>query len=356
MNKFKISSIFVSCALMFTSLVGCASSSSQGNNSSSNANNVQNASMYKVGMVTDEGGLGDKSFNSATYDGLLKAKEELGVDIQVLEPKQDTDFEAYTQRISKNSNLVIGVGYKLKDAVEKASKQNAGVKYIIIDDEVKGDNVHSLRFKEEEGSFLAGVVAGLMTKTNKIGFIGGYDSPLINKFDSGFAAGVKSVNPEAGKLLEDRVTVRYAGSFVDTAKGYELAKSLYGDGVDIIYHAAGGVGIGMFRAASETNNYGIGVDQDQAVSLPEYANVILTSVVKNLTDGVYDLVKEASEGVFNATTSELGVKENGVYLSESTKDKVPQDILDKVEEFKNKIISGEITVPKTIEELKNFKY
>lgn len=350
MKKLKISSMLFSCALAFTVLVGC--SGSKGNDTS----NGNNTSTFKVGMVTDEGGLGDKSFNSATYDGLVKAKEELKIDLQALEPKQDADFEAYVERISKNSDLVVGVGYKLKNAVEKAAKQNPNVKYIIIDDEIKADNVESLKFKEEEGSYLAGIVAGLMTKTNKVGFIGGMDSPLINKFDVGFAAGVKSVNPEAGKLLEDRSTVRYAGSFADTAKGYELAKSLYGDGVDIIYHAAGGVGIGMFRAASETGNYGIGVDQDQAISLPEYSDVILTSVVKNLKDGIYDLVKEASMGSFKAVTNEFGVKENGVFLAESTKDKVPQDVLDKVEEFKKKIISGEIVVPKTLEELKKFNY
>lgn len=350
MRKLKISAMFFSCAIMFLSLAGCSSNSSSSVSSTENGGQAQ---VLRVGMVTDEGGIGDKSFNDSAYAGLSKVEKDLGISLQVLEPQKDSEFESYMDRVSKTSDLVFGIGYKLKNAVDIVSSQNPNVKYVLIDEEVQGDNVHNLRFKEEEGSFLAGVLAGLSTKTGKVGFIGGTDSFIVKKFESGFIAGVNSVNPEAGKLLQDGITSRYAGSFSDTARGYEIAKSLYSDGVDIIYHAAGGVGIGMFRAAQETGNYAIGVDQDQAISLPEYSDVILTSVVKNLEGGVYDVVKEMVDGKFTQGTTESGLKEDGVYLAD-TNGKVSQEVLDKVNEFKEKIISGEIVVPKTIEELKNF--
>lgn len=350
MRKLKISAMFFSFAIIFLYLVGCSSNPSD---ISSSSENDGQARVFRVGMVTDEGGIGDKSFNDSAYAGLLKAEKDLEINLQVLEPQNDSEFESYMDRISKTSDLVFGVGYKLKNAVDTVSSQNTNVEYVLIDEEIQRDNVHNIKFKEEEGSFLAGVLAGLSTKTGKVGFIGGTDSFIVKKFESGFIAGVRSVNPEAGKLLEDGITSRYAGGFSDTSRGYEIAKSLYSDGVDIIYHAAGGVGIGMFRAAQETGNYAIGVDQDQAISLPEYSDVILTSVVKNLEEGVYDVVREMVDGKFTSGTTELGLRENGIYLAD-TNGKVSQEVLDRVNEFKEKIISGEIVVPKTIEELKNF--
>lgn len=346
--------MFFSIAMSMLLLVGCMSSGSDQFSQDSQDGQVSKESTLKVGMVTDEGGIGDKSFNDSTYAGLSKAQENLGIELQVLEPKQDSDFQPYMERLSRNSNLVVAVGYKLKDATQNVSEQNKDVKYILIDDEVQGENVYNLKFKEEEGSFLAGVLAGLMTETNKIGFIGGIDSPLIRKFEAGFIAGVKAVNPEAGKLLEEGVTSRYAGSFSDVSKGYEIGKSLFDDGVDIVYHAAGAVGIGMFRAAQETGNYAIGVDQDQAVSLPEYKDVILTSMVKNLDVSIYNIVEDIINNGFKSGTIELGLKEDGVSLSENYHEYVTQDVLNKIEEYRNKIINGEIQVPKTMEELKNF--
>ncbi len=355
MRKRKLSVMFFSAIMSMLFLVGCTSGTkNEAGSTGDQSGQVVETAKLSVGMITDEGGIGDKSFNDSTYAGLAKAKEDYGIGLQVLEPKQDSDFQAYMDRISKNANVVIGVGYRLKDAVSTVSAQNKNVNYILIDDEVVGDNVYNLMFKEEEGSFLAGVLAGLVTETNKIGFIGGVDSPLVKKFESGFIAGVKSVNPEAGKLLEDGVTSRYAGSFSDVSKGYEIGKSLFDDGVDIVYHAAGAVGIGMFRAAKETGNYAIGVDQDQAESLPEYADIILTSMVKNLDNSIYNIIGEILNKGFTPGTVHLGLKENGLSLAKSTNSKVTSEVLDKVEDFKTKIINGEIVVPKTIDELKNF--
>ncbi len=355
MKKRKISTILLSGIMSIMLLVSCGTSSSSGDSSTgSTENTVSDNSKLTVGMVVSEAGLGDKSFNDIAYTGLTKVKEDYGIDLKLLEAKQDSELEPYVDKISQTSDIVVGVGYKLKDAIQNSSSKNSNVNYILIDDEVTADNVYNLRFKEEEGSFLAGVLAGLVTETNKVGFIGGIDSPLIRKFESGFIAGVKSVNPEAGKLLEDGVTSRYSGSFSDVSKGYEIGKSLFNDGVDIIYHAAASVGIGMFRAAQETGNLGIGVDQDQAVVLPEYSDVILTSVVKNIDTSIYSILEGFIKNGFTSGTAHLGLKENGVSLAETKNEKVTKEILDKVEEFKNKIINGDIVVPTTIEELKNF--
>ena len=351
MKRIKSPIFILSIALMFMFLVGCNSNSSSNGNTTTGDTSKPGSSVLRVGMITGEGGLGDKSFNDAAYEGLLKSKENLDIEFQVLEPKQESEYESFLSRLSQSSDLVICVGYKLKDALSKVSVQNPSVKYVLIDDVLEGSNIHNLTFKEEEGSFLAGVMAGVMTETNKIGFMGGTDTPLIEKFESGFVAGVKSVNPEAGALLENGNTVSYVGGFSDISKGYEIAKSMYNNGIDIIYHAAGGAGIGLFRAASESGNYAIGVDSDQAVSLPEYSDVILTSVVKNLRDSVYNVLSNTINGGFISGTSSLGIDGDNVYLADG---KITQEALDRVNEFKTRIIDGTLKVPSTIEELSQF--
>ena len=211
-----------------------------------------------------------------------------------------------------------------------------------------------------------GVIAGLTTETNKIGFIGGKDSPTINKFEVGFAAGVAAVNPEAAKGLisEDGKsagsTVKYADSFEDTNKGYELAKSLYNDGCDVIYHAAGGVGLGLFQATKELreegkNVWAIGVDMDQQVSLPDFEDVILTSMMKRVDKATYDAAKSIVDGSFEAGVKVLGIAEGGVGMSDSTSKNTDPAVIEKAKEYEEKIKNGDIKVPVTREEAKNFK-
>ncbi|PKK39081.1 Nucleoside ABC transporter, periplasmic nucleoside-binding protein [Clostridiaceae bacterium JG1575] len=249
------------------------------------------------------------------------------------------------------------------NAVKNVSSMFPDKKFMLVDGVVDKPNVKNVLFKEHEGSFLLGVVAGLMTKTNKIGFIGGVESDVIGRFESGFAAGVTSVNPEAGKLLTPQGKaphgefVSYAGNFSDTAKGKEIAKDMYNRGADIVYHAAGGVGIGLFDAAQEMKKYAMGVDADQAAIIPDKANVILVSMMKRVDVAVYDTVKEYLQGSFKGGMENLGLKEDAVGLSPTLHPdlKARKDILDKVEEFKGKIVSGSLVVPGTLEELKKFK-
>lgn len=346
MKKFKILSLLVGFAMVMAVLVGCTSNEDLSSDGSSKVEGN-----LKVGMSTDEGGIGDKSFNDAAHRGLQRAEEEFGINLQVLEPQQDSEFIPFTARLAEENDLVIGVGFKLKEAIEEAAKQNPDKNFILIDDHADGINVTNITFEEHEGSFLAGVVAGLMTKNNKVGFIGGIESPLIEKFEVGFIAGVKAVNPEAAAALEDGSMIRYAGSFSDVNKGYELGKSIYNDGADIIFHAAGGVGIGMINAAVETGNYAIGVDSDQAETIPEAKDHIITSMVKNIDQAVYDAVKSTIEVGFHRTDVVLGLGQDGFTIP-NTSGLLTQDVLDQVENFRRQIIDGYIVVPSTREEYK----
>lgn len=355
----KITSIIISMMMVAGIFTGCGESTTNGTGDSN--------SNVSVGLSTDEGGLNDKSFNQAANEGVERAKAELGINYTAIEAQKKEDYEPNLQALIDNGcDLTFAVGYQLADAVAKVAKNNPDSNFCIIDSVVNADNVESITFKEEEGSFLVGVIAGLMTKSNKVGFIGGKDQDTIERFESGFAAGVAAVNSEAAKGLISAdgntpgSTVKYADSFSDTNKGYELAKSLFESGCDVIYHAAGGVGIGMFQAAQEFKNqgkevWGIGVDMDQAISLPEYSDVILTSMVKSVDKATYDTVKSQIEGTFKAGTKVIGIAEDGVDVADSTSVNTPEDIIVKMQDYKNRIKAGEIIVPSTRAEVIEFK-
>lgn len=328
---------------------------------------TQQASKVKIGLSTDEGGLNDKSFNQAADTGIKEAQKKFGVEYKAVESTKKEDYEANLEALVGNgSNLTFGVGFQMEQAMKNVAGKHKDKNFAIIDSVVDLSNVESITFKENEGSFLMGVIAGKMTKTNKVGFIGGKDLPLINKFEAGFAAGVKAVNPEAAKglLSSDGKTpgtmVKYADSFGDTNKGYELAKSLYGSGCDVIYHAAGGVGIGMFKAAKEIKDSGkqvwaIGVDMDQAVTVPEYASIILSSMMKKVDTATYNAVQDVVNGKFQGGKHvELGLKENGVGIAPTSDKNTPKDVLDLVNKFTEAIKAGKMTVPATRDEANKF--
>lgn len=310
----------------------------------------------KLGMSTDEGGLGDKSFNDAANAGLQKIESEFGIKSQVVQSKQADQYENNLDTLAKENDLIIGVGFKMEEAVKNVSTKYPDKKFLIIDAVVDNPNVQSVLFKEQEGSFLLGVIAGSMTKTNKVGFIGGMEGPVIGRFHSGFIAGVMSVNPEAGALLKEGTMVKYAGSFNDTSKGNELAKDLYNQGADIIYHAAGGVGLGLFEAAQEMGKFAMGVDSDQAALIPDKAGVILVSMMKMVDQATYTSAKSMIEGKFTTGTTTLGIKEGAVGLSPTLHPdlKANAELLTKVEDYSKKISDGTIVVPATLEELASF--
>ncbi len=298
----------------------------------------------KVGMVTDIGGVHDNSFNQSAWEGLEKLNKDTGVEHKYLESKSDADYIPNLNKFVKDKwDLTWGIGYLMGDHVKKVADENKDAKLAIIDAEVQAPNVESVLFKEHEGSFLVGVVAASMTKSNKIGFVGGVNIPVINRFEKGFVAGVKAVKPDA------EVMVAYTGAFDKPDAGKATASQMYGQGADIIFHAAGATGDGVFneakdRKAKGENVWVIGVDKDQSLKFGK--DITLTSMMKRVDEAVYRVSKDVLDGKFEGGKIVwLGLAENGVGLPETSKDTVPEDVLKKVEEYKEKIVKGEITVP-----------
>lgn len=309
----------------------------------------KNAPM-KVGLVFDVGGRGDKSFNDAAYRGLEKAKKELGIEYEYIEPGPGAEREAALRQFASRDDIsiIFGIGFIFTDEITKIAqefpdKKFACVDYTIAPNKTIPPNLIALEFKEEEGSFLVGAIAGLTTKTGVVGFVGGMESPLIKKFEKSYEAGVKYVNPKC------KVLIGYAGvtgeAFKNPGKGKEIALGQYSQGADIIYHASGVTGLGVFEAARETNKLAIGVDSDQYDEAPGY---ILTSMIKIVDESVFDCIKQTKEGTFKGGRVETyGLKSKGVdYIyNEKNKNLITEAVHQKVEEIRQKIIEGQITVP-----------
>ena len=229
----------------------------------------------QVGLVFDVGGRGDKSFNDAAYSGLQMAKDSLGISFQYIEPSGGSDRESALRQLAsqKSIGIIFGVGFIFTDDITNVAKDFPDKKFACIDysydpNKPLPPNLIAIEFREEEGSFLVGAIAAMTTKTNTIGFIGGMESPLIKKFQAGYQAGAKYVSPKV------KVLIAYAGvtgdAFKNPAKGKELALSQYSQGADIIYHASGVTGLGVFEAAREMKKYVIGVDMDQWKEAPGF--------------------------------------------------------------------------------------
>ncbi|WP_420798628.1 BMP family lipoprotein [Paenibacillus beijingensis] len=341
----------LSVALLAMTLIlaGCGSKSNNSGSAGTESGSTNSgsgdskAASMKIGMVTDGGGINDKSFNQSAWEGLQQLNKDTGVEVKPLESKSDADFEPNLNTFVKDKyDLTWGIGFMMNAALKKVADENPDAKLGSIDSVVDAPNVESVTFAEHEGSFLVGVVAGLMTKTNKIGFVGGMDLPLIKKFEAGFKAGVAAVNPNA------TVTANYVGDFTKPDLGKAAAATIYNAGADIIYHAAGGSGNGVFTEAKDRLSSGqkvwvIGVDKDQAIEFGD--DITLTSMVKRVDLAVQIVSKDVIDGKFEGGKERvLSLKDGGVGLPETNKN-IPDDVLAKVNEYKDKIISGEIKVP-----------
>jgi basic membrane protein A and related proteins len=302
----------------------------------------------RVGIVFDIGGKNDKSFNEAAYRGLEKAKTELGVQVEYIEPTEGADRESAMRSLAaKHVDLVIGVGFIFGPDLERLSRQFPGVKFAGVDYSPsngfdKQPNLAALKFREQEGSFLVGAVAGLVTRTKVVGFVGGMKIPLIRKFEAGYEAGVKHVCPTC------RVLSAYAGTepkaFADPPLGQELAAAQYGQGADIIFHASGKTGDGVFAAARQRHARAIGVDSDQFDAAP---CCVVTSMVKRVDVAVVDAIKDVIANKFTGGIHELGLAEHGVgfVADERNRAMLPIDVVEKVNVLGEQIISGKIKVP-----------
>ncbi len=302
-----------------------------------------------IGLVFDVGGLGDKSFNDAAYRGLINASEELGVGIRYVEPGDGSDREsALRQLASSGADLVIGVGFIFTDDIRKLAEEFPDVKFACIDYSVvpgqpgPPDNLVGLRFREHEGSFLVGAIAALRSQTKKVGFIGGMDIPLIHKFEAGYVAGAKHVCPDC------EVMIAYAGTepkaFSDPITGKELAMTQYGRGADVIYHASGKTGTGVFNAARQLGKLAIGVDSDQFDEAP---CCVLTSMVKNVDVAVLEVIRDVVNHAFKGGVREFGLVDDGVRFvyDDNNRELLPESIVKRVNALAQEIIEGTIEVP-----------
>jgi basic membrane protein A and related proteins len=309
-----------------------------------------------VGIVFDMGGRGDKSFNDGAYLGGERARRELGAHVRFIEPGDGSDREAGLRLLTaERMDLVVGVGFIFSDDLTQLAKEYpnthfAGVDYSVGVDKAGNPippppNLAALKFREEEGSFLVGALAALVSKTHKVGFVGGMNFPLIHKFEAGFRAGVKHVCSQC------TIISQYAGvtpeAFRNPGRGKELALSQYQQGVDIIYHAAGSTGLGVFEAARQSGNLAIGVDADQYLEAPGH---ILTSMVKGVDVAVFEATRLVKEGRFKGGIYQLGLKENGVgyVYDEHNRALIPDAVHARLEQLKQDIIAGKIRVPSAL--------
>lgn len=305
-------------------------------------------SKFKVGLVFDVGGRGDKSFNDAAYKGLERAKKDFGIDFEVIDPGDGADRESALRKLASKPDisLIFGVGFIFTEDITKIAQDFPDKKFGCVDYTINPsvkipDNLVALEFKEEEGSFLVGALACLTSKTKKLGFVGGMESALIRKFEKGFVQGAKFIDPEC-KVFVSYVSVTGEG-FKNPGKAEEIAISQYSSGADIIYHASGLSGIGVFKAAKENKKFAIGVDLDQYSEAPGF---VLTSMVKVVDEIIYNTILDMKNGSFKGGIKSLGLKDNGVgyVYDDNNKNLIDPKVKEKVDGIKKKIIDGEIKV------------
>ena len=297
----------------------------------------------KVGLIYDVRGRGDLSFCDAAYTGAKKAADKWDIKLTEVNPGQSTDTEITLRRLAKlKYDLIIGVGFLFQEPMNRVAADYPNVNFALIDAVAEPSNVASLIYKAHEGTFLAGVIAALKTETKKVGFVGGMKIPLVEAFEIGFNAGIKATNPEIELL------VNYVGvtpqAFDDPAKGKELALAQYNKGADIIIAAAGASGLGVLEAAKQTKKYIIWVDSNGNGLVP---GQVLTSIIKGVELSVYQMIENVVSETFIGGVKNYGLKEGGIeyIVDKDNKTLLSEDILKKVEEFKVKIIAGEIEVP-----------
>jgi basic membrane protein A len=331
-------------------LSACASdeegTSGSGSNSGSDGD-------LKIGLAFDTGGRGDQSFNDSAVAGVEAAVKALGGEVQELSPNDDASnrAELLTQLAEAGYNPVLAVGFNYDEVIAEVAPQFPETTFAQVDgsnaDGAKGDNVTGLIFAEEQGSFLAGVAAALKTETDNVGFVGGVQSPLIEKFQAGYEAGAKAVKPEITVQSQYLSPAGDFSGFGDPQKGKLVAQGMYQNGADIVFHAAGGSGKGVFEAAVEAGKRAIGVDSDQYLTASaDQQAVIMTSMLKRVDNAVENFIKAFAEGeVEGATDITNDLSTGGVGLS--TSGGYIDDITDQIEEFEQQILDGEITVPTT---------
>ncbi|MBN1939366.1 MAG: BMP family ABC transporter substrate-binding protein, partial [Candidatus Aminicenantes bacterium] len=314
---------------------------------------ARTAGRLKVALIFDLGGRGDGGFNDSAYRGLDRAVKELGIEAVLREPRRNLEREmSLNEAAASDAGLIIGVGFNFSDRMSDLAARFPGKKFVCVDYGRKYDlsgrpvplpaNLAGLRFKEEEGSYLVGLIAALKSRTGRIGFLGGMDGPIIRKFEAGYAAGARSVRPRI--VILSRFAGITARAFNDPAKGYEIATAMFKENADVVYHAAGATGAGLFRAAREAKRWAIGVDVDQSAQAP---GLVLTSMTKNVDVAVFETIKAAAQGRFSGGLHTFGLKEDGVgfILNDLNRGLIPAEAQAEARSARERIITGKISVP-----------
>lgn len=356
-KQYKLFALVLALALVASVVAGCTGGKKAATPTGGTTGGTAKTKV-KAAMVTDIGGLGDKSFNDLSASGLDRAKKELGVETQVLESKEAADYESnIEQLVSAGYNPIFAVGFLMADTVSKVSTTYPDVTFGGIDEffDPTIKNVVGLNFKEQEAAYLAGVLAGTLTTMKDvdprlndkpmIGFVGGMEIPPVQRFQAGFIAGAKKANPAV------EVKSVYTGSFTDQQKGLEAGKALIEGGCDIVFAAAGQTGLGTFKACQDNKALFIGVDADQFETIPNAGDVIITSAVKRVDNAVFDTVKKAVDGNLTGGANVLfGLKEDGVGLApyHDWDTKLPQSVKDAVDAAKKEVVDGTVTVPDSV--------
>ena len=305
----KLKAILLSCVLTLTA-VGCS------------VKEDIKEDKTKITLVLSVGGVNDESFNQGSWEGALKASEELGVEVSYLESQSDTDYIQNIETAVEDSDLIVGVGYQVGSAILEAAKVYPEQNFVAIDStfEEKLDNLRSITFDEEEAGYLTGLIAGKMTKTNVVGWIGGLDIPSCSNFYLGYERGAKEANPDV------KVLKQFTNSFTDAAKGRVVAGQMANENADIIFMAAGGGNAGALEVVRENNIKAIGVDMPNNYLAPEY---VITSALKNVGEGLKLTIKDYVDGNFTSGEVKYDLSNNGVGFEKT--DLIPNDIIEYVE-------------------------
>lgn len=298
-------------------------------------------------MVTDTAGIGDRSFNDMANEGGLRAQDELGITFNVLESQTAADYVRNLTDAAESGDITIGIGFLLTDALAEVAPMYPDHKFALIDSEVALDNVVNYLFREQEGAFLAGVIAALTTQTNQIGFVGGIRIPPVMRYEVGYVAGATSINPDI------EIAIAYADDFEDPDGGKELSLAQFNAGADIVHAAAGRTGIGAFDAAIEKGEgyWVLAADRDQSELGAEFQ---LAAVIKGIDTGVYDSIQSVQEGTFEAATHNLGIADNGISLG-AINEAVPEDVLATIDAYSAAIAAGAIVPPVDDDTLESFE-
>ena len=298
---------------------------------------------FKIGMVTDVGGVNDGSFNQSAWEGLQRAGEAFGCEVKYIESKGDADYVPNIESfLDEDYDLIVCVGYMMADAVRDAAELYPDQKFAIIDDASNADldNVTCMMFEQEQASYLVGLAAGYTTESNIVGFVTGAANETMNSFGYGYCAGVLDANPDATILQYN------ANNFGDASGGKTAVNTMVTKGADVVFHAAGGTGIGVIDGCKENKIWAIGVDSDQSPLAPE---TILTSALKRVDNACYDATKKTILGTLEGGVETYDLAAGGVDIAPTT-DNLSKNVLEKIEDAKKDIIAGDLVVPKNQEE------